>query len=311
VLGRKEIFKNLSRFNEFADILLGNEEWRKTFNVYQNTIAALYEACKPEILGNPLVRIVAAFDYLRGVIDSLVEQVDIDQVTRRIDVLLDESVVVDNAEAFHQQEPQGAYQIVRKGRTWDLSKINFDKLREEFKQTAYRNIEIADMRGFLEQKVAQMLAVNKTRSYFAQRLQEIIDRYSAGGSATEDYYEELMKFAAALREEDRRHELEELSEDELELFDLLQKDSMTQDETQKVKLAAKSLLQRLLDGQPKVLVQYWFKDGQTQRSVRSVVEQVLDSNLPESYDRVLFKEKCDNVFELVLDYASQGRRWAA
>lgn len=104
---------------------------------------------------------------------------------------------------------------------------------------------------------------------------------------------------------------EGLSEDELELFDLLKKDSMTQDEMQKVKLAAKSLLQRLLDGQPKVLVQDWFKDSQTQRSVRSAVEQVLDSNLPESYDRVLFKEKCDNVFELVLDYASQGRKWAA
>lgn len=311
VLGREEIFKNLSRFNEFADILLGNEEWRKTFNVYQNTVAALYEACKPEILGNKLVRVVAAFDYLRGVIDSLVEQVDIDRVTRRIDELLDESVVVDNAEAFHQQEPQGAYQIVRKGKEWDLSKIDFDKLREEFKQTAYKNIEIADLRGFLEKKVAQMLAVNKTRSDFAQRLQEIIDRYNAGGSATEDYHEELLRYLEALSAEDDRHIREGLSEDELELFDLLKKDSMTQDETQKVKLAAKSLLQRLLDGQPKVLVQDWFKDSQTQRSVRSAVEQVLDSNLPDSYDRVTFKEKCDNVFELVLDYASQGRKWAA
>ncbi|MDY0833437.1 type I restriction endonuclease subunit R [Pseudomonas sp. SED1] len=311
VLGRKEIFKNLGRFNEFADILLGNEEWRKTFNVYQNTIVALYEACKPEILGNQLVRVVAAFDYLRGVIDSLVEQVDINRVTRRIDELLDESVVVDNAEAFHQQEPQGVYQIVRKGRTWDLSKIDFDKLREEFKQTVYKNIEIADLRGFLEQKIAQMLAVNKTRSDFAQRLQEIIDRYNAGGSATEDYHEELLRYLEALSVEDDRHIREGLSEDELELFDLLKKDSMTQDETQKVKLAAKSLLQRLLDGQPKVLVQDWFKDGQTQRIVRTVVEQVLDNNLPDSYNRAIFKEKCNNVFELILDYASQGRKWAA
>lgn len=39
-----------------------------------------------------------------------------------------------------------------------------------------------------------------------------------------------------------------------------------------------------------------------------IVEQVLDSELPDSYDRVLFKEKCDNVFELMLDYASNGRR---
>jgi type I restriction enzyme R subunit len=41
------------------------------------------------------------------------------------------------------------------------------------------------------------------------------------------------------------------------------------------------------------------------------VEQVLDINLPASYDRVLFKEKCDHVFEMVLDYAGNGRKWAA
>lgn len=40
-------------------------------------------------------------------------------------------------------------------------------------------------------------------------------------------------------------------------------------------------------------------------------EQALDSRLPESYGRVLFREKCDNVFYLILDYASHGRKWAA
>src|SRR3989338_2903515 len=60
-----------------------------------------------------------------------------------------------------------------------------------------------------------------------------------------------------------------------------------------------------------MLVQDWYKDTQTQKQVRSAVEQVLDSNLPESYDRVLFREKCDNVFYLMLDYASHGRKWAA
>ena len=86
---------------------------------------------------------------------------------------------------------------------------------------------------------------------------------------------------------------------------------MTQEETQKVKLAAKSLLHRLLEEQPKVLVQDWYKDTQTQKQVRSAVEKVLDSELPESYDRVLFREKCDNVFHLMLDYASHDRKWAA
>jgi type I restriction enzyme R subunit len=86
---------------------------------------------------------------------------------------------------------------------------------------------------------------------------------------------------------------------------------MSQDETQRVKLAAKRLLSRLIDGVPKVLVQDWFRDQQTQSQVRSEIERVLDEGLPQSYERALFKKKCDNVFELVLDYASRGRKWAA
>ena len=120
-----------------------------------------------------------------------------------------------------------------------------------------------------------------------------------------------MNFARDMQAEDERHVREGLTEDELELFDLLKQDKMTKEETEKVKLAAKSLLHRLLEEHPKVLVQYWYKDLQSQKIVRSTVEQVLDHELPDSYDRALFKKKCDNVFEMMLDYASHGRKWAA
>lgn len=64
-------------------------------------------------------------------------------------------------------------------------------------------------------------------------------------------------------------------------------------------------------GRPKVLVQEWFKDTQSKKRVASVVEEILHANLPASYDRALFKVKCDDVFGLVLDHASHGRKWAA
>ena len=115
-----------------------------------------------------------------------------------------------------------------------------------------------------------------------------------------------MKFTQDLKEESERHIREGLTEDELELFDLLKKDKMTKEETQKVRLAAKSLLHRLREETPKVLVQDWFKDSQTKRKVQSAVEEVLHRHLPDSYDRVVFKEKCDNVFDLMLNYASSG-----
>ncbi|MCP4417714.1 MAG: type I restriction endonuclease subunit R, partial [Chloroflexi bacterium] len=41
-----EVFKNLNQFKQFANILLQKDDWRKGFFVYDNTITALYEACK-------------------------------------------------------------------------------------------------------------------------------------------------------------------------------------------------------------------------------------------------------------------------
>ncbi len=263
------------------------------------------------MLGQGKGRTVAAFEYLRGVMDCVVGDADIDAASRRVAELLDESVVVNDAEAFTARQYNAEYQIIQKGKTWDLSKIDFDKLQDEFKQATYKNIEIADLRAFIEQKLKLMLEQNATRTDFAQRLQKIIDAYNAGGSSTENYFEDLIKFARDMQAEDERHIREGLSEDELELFDLLKKDGMTHEETQKVKLAAKSLLHRLLEEHPKVLVQDWYRDTQSSRVVRSAVEQVLDANLPASYDRALFKTKCDNVFELIFEHASQGRKWAA
>ena len=154
-------------------------------------------------------------------------------------------------------------------------------------------------------------SLKATRTDFAQRLQDIIDAYNAGSSSADNYFDELVKFTKDLKEEAERHLREGLTEDELELFDLLKKDKMTKEETQKVRLAAKSLLHRLREETPRVLVQDWFKDSQTKRRVQSAVEEVLHRHLPDSYNRVVFKEKCDKVFDVMINYAIQGVKWAA
>ncbi|MEY4749424.1 MAG: hypothetical protein RIQ60_1638 [Pseudomonadota bacterium] len=310
-LERGDAFTKLGQFNSYADKLLAAEELRKSFNVYENTISSLYEACKPEVLGAGKGRVVAAFQYLRGVMDAIVDQTDIDGAIRKIEELLDASVVVDEAEAFTAQQFKAEYQIIQRGKSWDLSKVNVDKLREEFKRTEYKNIQIADLQAFLQHKLVAMLSQNSSRQGFAQRLQKVIDAYNAGATATENYYDELTAFAQDLKEESERHIREGLTEDELELFDLLRKDPLTQEETQRVKLAAKHLLKRLVDESPKVLVQDWHQNSQTQKQVRAEIERVLDQDLPESYDRTAFKQQCNNVYDLILEYAIAGRKWAA
>lgn len=304
-------FKNIALFEKYADVLLSTDEWRKSFYVYDNTVTSLYEACKPEVLSQKPRPLIAVIQYLRGVVDMHIDQADIDAVTEKVAELLDESVVVDNREKFAVKEHQAEYKIVQKGRTWDLSKLNYDKLKEEFKQAQYKNIEIAEIKAFIEDKLRQMMEVNHTRTDFAEKLQEIVDRYNAGGSSTENYFEDLMTFAENLNEEDERHVREGLTEDELELYDLIKKEKLTKAEEQAVKLAAKDLIIRLLQNHPRVLVQDWWKDGQTQAKVKDAIEKVLDSNLPDSYGRVEFKEKCDKVFELIVDFAAHGKKWVA
>lgn len=308
ILKIQETLQKLGQFNQFADTLLQKDEWRKGFFVYQNTITSLYEACKPEIIKQPRP-LVFIFQYLRGVIDSIIERKDIDHASLKIAELLDESVVADN-QGITTKKYSAEYNIIQTGQVWDLSTINFEQLKAEFTHKPYKNIEITDLRSFIEDKLNKMIQQNTTRTDFAQRLQAIIDKYNAGGSSTDNYYEALINFTENLKAEAERHIREGLTEDELELFDLLKKDKMTADETQKVKLAAQSLLHRLTAEQPKILVQDWYKDMQSQSKVKSAVETVLHQNLPDSYDRVLFKLKCDTVFDLIYDHASKGAKWA-
>ena len=310
-LQRGDVFTKLGQFNDFANTLLAQEELRQSFNVYENTISSLYEACKPEVLKQGKGRLVSAFQYLRGVMDAIVEQKDLDTAVRRIGELLDESVVVDNAETFTAKQFEAEYKIVQRGHAWNLSLVNVEKLREEFKTAPHKNIEISDLRAFLERKLAEMLAQNAARMDFAQRLQRIIDTYNSGATSTENYYEQLTAYVASMQEEAERHVREGLSEDELELYDLLKTDGLTKDEEQRVKLAAKHLLHRLAEEQPKVLVQDWYKDAQTQTKVRSEISRVLNEDLPPSYDRTLFEQKCARVYSLVTEYSAAGRKWAA
>jgi type I restriction enzyme R subunit len=139
----------------------------------------------------------------------------------------------------------------------------------------------------------------------------IIDRYNAGGSENEDFYEELLEFVEKMREEDERHIRENLTEEELELFDLLKKDKLTKKEEQQVKLSAKKLYETLTEKKNELLIVDWYKEEQPKLKVQSTVQDVLDKTLPQSYDRVSFKQKLDIVFTHIVDRAITGYDYIA
>ena len=52
-----------------------------------------------------------------------------------------------------------------------------------------------------------------------------------------------------------------------------------------------------------MLIEGWHRDGQSQRRVKSAMEEVLDDKLPESYDQTDFSERCVSVFDLIMTQA--------
>jgi len=86
-------------------------------------------------------------------------------VALRVGELLDESLVVDQSTGLKDEAAK--YRITQSGETWDLSKIDFEKLKEEFKCTPHKNIEIADLRSFIQKKLEQMMKENGSRADFA------------------------------------------------------------------------------------------------------------------------------------------------
>lgn len=302
-------FKENVLFEQYADQLLEKDEYRKIFNVHFNTVAALYQACKPNILVQPRP-IVSVIQFLHGFIEAMIEPQDIEKSGVSVAGLLDRSVVVNQDTVKTVKDFKENYSLIH-GQKWDLSTVDFDKLKEQFKEMKHKNIAIADMRTFLEKKIIQMLKRNGGRINFAERYQQMIDRYNSGATATEQLFDELRKFTKDLKEEDQRHIKEGLTEDELEIYDLLLKDKLTKSEQQQVKLAAKDLITALLNSTPKILVQDWWKDIQTQAVVKDEIEKVLDKDLPISYDPIQFKEKVSSVFELVKALAMNDDKWVS
>jgi type I restriction enzyme, R subunit len=309
-LNKDATFSKINLFQTWADILLAKDDYWKEYKVYENSVSSFYEACKPEILEGRFRPLIAVIQYLRGIINSIIAQTEIGEVKQKIDDLLDQSIVT-SADALVVAEREPSYGTVKKGKILDLSQINFDKLKEEFAHAEFKHIEIANLRKFLEQKLGQMLKDNSTRTDFAEKIQQIIDTYNSGGMSTETYFDDLVKYAGDIKSEDERHVREGLSKDELELFDILKQPKMTKAEKIKVKNAARHLLKRLVEEQPKVLIQDWFKDSQSQGKVKSAIEEVLDTELPETYDKTIFQSRTQKIYELVYDYASRGLKWAS
>lgn len=292
------------------DTIVAKDGDKEKFKVILNTLTNLYEASKPEIFEKnwsndkfaPLV-------YLHGLFYHTIDDEKVARARQKMSQILDGSVTARQDFVNYVSEEPTQY-MIKGTKAIDLSKVDVEQLRKEIKVAKYKAIEINDLKEYIEQALEKMLNRNCTRTKFSERFKRIIDSYNAGGTENEDYYEQLVKLLEELRQEDNRANTEGLTEEELEIYDLLiAGKKLTQGEEQKVKLSAKNLYKKLVDNRSSLLVVDWYKDEQPRAKLKYEVELSLNDDLPESYDKAAFDSKVSLLMNHFVDMAVQGYGW--
>lgn len=309
IIDGEDTFDKLEQLRGAYDKIVELDESKDRFKVITNTMINLYESSKPEIFERDWVNPkFSPLVYLHGLLHNTIDDEKIERARKRMQQVLDGSVT---ANPFKIKEDPSPYHYDITGtKVIDLSKMDFEELRQEIKRTPYKAIEIDDMKSYIERLLKQMINKNCTRIKFSERYKAIIDRYNAGGTENEDYYEQLIKLLEELKKESERPEFEGLSEEELELFDLLIRGKkLTQKEEQQVKLAAKHLYTTITSQREKLLVVDWYKDEQPKAKVRHTIEVSLNEDLPMCYDKESFSARTDLLLNHFIDMGIQGYGW--
>ncbi len=307
IIEDSSVFDKLEDLRKAYNIIVEKEENKEKFKVLTNTMINLYEASKPQIFEiNWKNDKFSALEYLHGLLHNTVDDEKIRRAKVRLEQILDSSVTSNTV-----SESNDGY-VIHRSKVIDLSKIDTEKLKDEIKQAEYKAIEINDLKEFLEKTLETMINKNCTRIKFSERFKSIIDKYNDGGTENKEYYEQLVKFLEELQKEQERARTEGLTEEELEMYDLLIKGrNLSKAEVQKVKLAAKNLYKKITTERDNLLVIDWYKDEQPKLKVKRAIEDSLNNDLPESYDKEIFNSKINLLLNRFIDMAVQNYGWIA
>ena len=297
---KSEPMERISLLDDAVEALVKTDDIKKGFLNLADQVERLYKAVMPDPEANAFAGKRGLFKTLAKIIRSLSPPVDITGIMNSVEELLDQSI---STEGYVIADPPKGYD---KNNLVDLSRIDFEALKKQFEK-GRKNTETEKVKGSVARKLRQMVRLNRSRMDYLEKFQNMIDEYNAGSVNIDEFFRRLMEFAQELNDEEKRAISEQLSEEELALFDLLTKPEpdLNNKEKKQVKKTARDLLNML---KREKLVLDWRKRQQSRAEVRVTVEKILDRGLPEVYTEALFQQKTESVFQhLYESYYGAGK----
>lgn len=270
-----------------------SEETRKRFEILAREVFKKFRACLTINEVNDYRKEHDAIDIIYKKLQGDKIEADISDIIKELHAIVDAAITPISTELPADM-----------GRKYDISKIDFQKLKEEFQKFPQKNTTVQCLKNQVERRLDLMMQRNPLRKDFYKRYQEIIAEYNKEKDriTIEETFAELLKFVADLDSEDKRTIREGLDEEHLALFDLLCKPSLSPKDRNKIKDVAQHLLDRLKV--EKLRMDNWREKEATKAEVKTFIHDYLwddKTGLPVGiYAPQEVNEKTELVFEHIL-----------
>ena len=269
------------------EVVNQNDETRKRFQIICREVFKKFKAC---LTIRAINDYRASYDAINIIYKSLkedVERADISDIMRELHAVIEENIEPDMA----AREPSKLY---------DISKIDFERLRQEFERSPTKNTTVQSLKEIIEKKLLKMLMQNPTRTDFQKHFEEIVGDYNTEKDRVtiEATFEALIRLVDELSEEEHRAVKEGLSEESLALFDLLVRPDLTKPEIERIKKISENLYKTLLTELQRI--QNFTAKQSTRDEIKIKIKDFLwddRTGLPESFAPKEVDDKAELVFK--------------
>ena len=144
-----------------------SDETRKRFEIMARTVFRQFRACLTVKEVHVHRSACDAIDIVYKGLQEDRDNADISQIIRELHDFVGESI-----------SPTGAGQIRESPVTYDISAIDFERLRQEFARSTTQNTHVQNLKDAVEKRLAWMLAQNPLRTDFQQHYERLVADYN-------------------------------------------------------------------------------------------------------------------------------------
>ena len=265
-----------------------NDETRKRFEIMAREVFKKFRAC---ITISGINEYRQQYDAINIIYKSLQkdrDKADIADIIRKLHEVVDNVIQTYNNDTTADDFT-----------TYDISKIDFDRLRKEFERTPSKNTTVQNLKHAIEQRLHRMIQQNPLRTDFQKHFEQIVEEYNREKDRVtiENTFEELLRFVDSLDKESLRAMQEGLDEESLAIFDLLVKPDLSSRDIKQIKEVAYKLLFELKS--EKLRIDNWREKQATRDDVKVEIANFLwneRTGLPKSYSEEELGSKTDEVY---------------